>query len=205
MAKVPTIEARVANYVLDDLKRRHAPIDGLLKEVGLRRIDLADPEARLQYASVLSLIERAATLVGDHSFGLRLGASRDTRERGLLGFLILNSPTLMDALTNLQRYSRVAGESEDIEIERTGGQIDEPAPTLGVLERDHAAQAPGHCLDRAGEVVRVADSDRASSEQPQRRGEPGVAEGLDERERERQASRHARVRRQRVLVERDQR
>jgi len=123
VAKVPTIEARVANYVVDDLRRRRAPIDGLLKEVNLRRIDLADPEARLPYASVFGLIERAATLVGDHSFGLRLGASRDTRERGLLGFLILNSPTLMDAITNLKRYVRVAGESEDFEIEHSNAQV----------------------------------------------------------------------------------
>jgi AraC-like DNA-binding protein len=151
MAKVPTIEARVANYVVDDLRRRHTPIDGLLKEVSLRRTDLADPEARLPYASVLGLIERAAALVGDDSFGLRLGASRDTRERGLLGFLVLNSPTLMDALTNLKRYSRVAGESEDIEIERTGGQV-----ALRFRETDPALRGLRHNSDYiAATVVRA--------------------------------------------------
>ena len=128
MARVLTIEARVASYVVDDLRRRQAPIDALLKEAGLRKADLAVPEARLPYTSVLRLIESAATLVGDASFGLRLGASRDTRDRGVLGFLVLNSPTLMEAIANLQRYSKIVGEGEDFEIERSGGQI---APDSG--------------------------------------------------------------------------
>ena len=155
MAKVPTIEARVANYVADDLRRRRTPIDELLKDVGLRKADLANPEARLPFASVLRLIERAASLVGDDSFGLRLGSSRDTRERGLLGFLILNSPTLMEALSNLKRYAMVAGEGEDFEIERTHAQVvlrfraTDPAyawaPTQFGLRRRHCgACLPGH-------------------------------------------------------------
>ena len=36
MAKVLTTEARVANFVVDDLRRRRIPVDGLLKQVGLR-------------------------------------------------------------------------------------------------------------------------------------------------------------------------
>jgi len=106
MPKAPTTEARLARYVVDDLERRQLAVDGILGEVGLRRRDLAHLEARVPYASVFGLIERAARLTGDGSFGLRLGASRDTRERGLLGFLTLNSATLMDALANLRRQSR---------------------------------------------------------------------------------------------------
>ena len=75
MAKVLTTEARVANFVIDDLRRRRIPVDGLLKQVGLRRTDLANPEYRLPHVLVLRLIERAASLVGDASYGLRLGAS----------------------------------------------------------------------------------------------------------------------------------
>jgi hypothetical protein len=123
IAKVLTTQARVANFVIDDLRRRRLPIDGLLKQVGLRRADLANPEYRLPHVLVLRLIERAASLVGDASYGLRLGASRGTRDRRLLGFLLLNSPTLMDGMTNLQRYSRVVGEGENLEIERNGAHV----------------------------------------------------------------------------------
>jgi AraC-like DNA-binding protein len=151
MAKAATIEARVARYVIDDLQRRQLPVDGLLREVGLRRSDLSDSEARLPYASVIRLIEGAATLTGDNSFGLRLGASRDTRERGLLGFLVLNSATLMDALVNLQRYSKVAAESEEVEIERLGAHV-----ALRFRETDPSLRGLRHNSDYvAATVVRA--------------------------------------------------
>jgi AraC-like DNA-binding protein len=117
------IEARLACRVVEDLRQQGVRADDLLKEVGLRRSDVADPEARVPYAAVLSLIERAATLLGDPSLGLRLGASHEARDSGLLGFVVLNSPTLMDALRNLQRYFHVVGEGEDIEVERVGPHI----------------------------------------------------------------------------------
>lgn len=148
MAKVLTTEARVANFVIDDLRRR--PIDGLLKQVGLRRADRANPEYRLPHVLVLRLIERAASLVGDASYGLRLGASRDTPDRGLLGFLLLNSLTLMDGMTNLQRYSRVVGEGENLEIERNGAHV-----VLRFREADPALRGLRHNSDFvAASVVR---------------------------------------------------
>ena len=123
MAKAPKTDARMARFVVEDLRRRRLPVDGLLKEVGLTRSDLARPEGRLPYAPVIHLIERAASLVGDPSYGLRLGASRDPSERGLLGFLALNSPTLMDAMTNIQRYYKVVREGSEFEIERSGAEV----------------------------------------------------------------------------------
>ena len=123
MAKVPKTDARMARFVLEDLRRRRIPVDGLLKQVGLRKIDLANPEYRLPLASMLWLIEHAASLVGDPSYGLRLGASREPSERGLLGFLALNSPTLMDAMTNIQRYYKVVREGSEFEIERGGAEV----------------------------------------------------------------------------------
>ena len=76
MTKVHKIDARLACQVVEELRRRHEPIDDLLKEVGLRRSDVADPETRIPYAATLGLIERAATVLGDASLGLRLGAAR---------------------------------------------------------------------------------------------------------------------------------
>ena len=110
MAKVPKIDARMARFVVEDLRRRRIPVDGLLKQVGLTRTDLASPEGRLPYAPVIHLIERAATLAGDPSYGLHLAASLDPSDHGLLGFLAVNSPTLMDAMINLQRYYKVVRE-----------------------------------------------------------------------------------------------
>src|SRR5262245_28177507 len=123
MAKVPKIHARTAGYILDDLRRRALTADNLLKEVGLQKADLANPENRLPQTAVFLLMERAASLAGDASFGLRLGASVDPRDRGLLGFVALNSPTLIDAMVNIQRFYKVGREGHECEIERFGPQV----------------------------------------------------------------------------------
>jgi AraC-like DNA-binding protein len=124
LAKIPKIAARPVIFIVNELRRHGVAVDDLLKEVGLRRTSLADPEARVSYSGVLDLIERAATATRDASFGLRLGASRDQHDSGLIGFVLLNSPALMDALANLQRYFRVVGDGEDFEIERGGPHVE---------------------------------------------------------------------------------
>jgi len=123
MAKVPKIQARMACFVIEDLRRRRIPFDGLLKEVGLRRTDVDNPENRLPQAAVFRLIESAASLAGDPSYGLRLGAAQDARARGVLGFLALNSPTLIDAMINMERFYKVAREGGEFEIERKDGHV----------------------------------------------------------------------------------
>ena len=55
------IEARLACRVVEDLRQRGVLADDLLKEVGLRRADVADPEARIPYAAVVGPRKRAAT------------------------------------------------------------------------------------------------------------------------------------------------
>jgi hypothetical protein len=77
------IEARWATYIMDDLRRAGHRLDGPLKEVGLSRADVANPEARIVYASYMGLIEHAALLLAEPGYGLKLGASHDVRDNGL--------------------------------------------------------------------------------------------------------------------------
>jgi hypothetical protein len=63
--RVLMIEARWAIHVANDLRRAGQPIDCLLKEVGLKRTDLGEPENRIVYASYVRLIERAAIMLGE--------------------------------------------------------------------------------------------------------------------------------------------
>ena len=123
MASIPKIHARTAGYIVDDLRRRRLAVDKLLQEVGLEKADLSNPENRLPQTPVFHLMEQAASLAGDASYGLRLGASLDPRDRGVLGFIVLNSPTLLDAMNNIQRFYKVGREGHDCEIERFGPQV----------------------------------------------------------------------------------
>lgn len=148
MTKSHKIDARLATKVVDDLRKHGVNADSLIKEVGLRRTDVADPDARIPYVAVLGLIERAASTLGDASYGLRLGAAHEARDSGLLGFVVLNSPTLLDAIANLQRYFYVVGEGEDIEVERMGSHV-----TLRFRETDRALRGLRHNSDYIAAVI----------------------------------------------------
>lgn len=148
MGRVHKIAARPASFIVAELRRRGIDPGPLLKEVGLTRADLADAESRVPYAAVLGLAERAATATGDPGFGLRLGASIDPRDSGLLGFVLLNSPTLFEALGNLKRYFQVIGEGEEFEIERGG-----PTVTLRFRETDPALRGLRQNSDYLAAIV----------------------------------------------------
>ena len=148
MPKPHKIDARLATKVINDLRQHGINADSLLKEVDLRRVDVSDPDNRISYAAVVELIDRAATTLGDASYGLRLGASQEARDSGLLGFLMLNSPTLQDALSSAQRYFRVVGEGEDIEIARRG-----PHVTLRFRESDTALRGLRHNSEYIAAII----------------------------------------------------
>ncbi len=127
MAKVRMMDARMARFVVDS------------------------PDARIPYASGVGLIERAASLAGDASYGLRLGASRDLSERGVLGFLMLNSPTLLDAMINVQRFYKIAREDGELEVERIAAWM-----TVRFRESDPALRGLRHNADFiVGTLVRA--------------------------------------------------
>jgi AraC-like DNA-binding protein len=151
------IEARWAIRIADDLRRAGRAPGGVLKEVGLEPADLADPENRILYAAYVGLIERAAALIGDPGYGLKLGASHGVRDVGLLGFIALNSPTLGDALASIERYVKVANEGIDAVFEagRHGATLRfrETDPSLRGL-RHNSEQAAAQIARGARELTR---------------------------------------------------
>jgi AraC-like DNA-binding protein len=114
-----------------------------LREAGLARADLASPDARIPYAAFIALIEEAAVLLAEPAYGLKLGASHDVRDNGLLGFIALNSPTLRDALVNVQRYLGVTNEGTDAVLQSAG-----PVSALRFRDADPALRELRHNSNR---------------------------------------------------------
>ena len=141
--RVQMIEARWATYIADDLRRAGLALDRPLRQAGLARTDLASPDARIPYAAFIALIEEAALLLADPAYGLKLGASHDVRDNGLLGFIALNSPTLRDALVNVQRYLRVTNEGTDAVLLSAGR-----GSALRFRDADPALRGLRHNSDR---------------------------------------------------------
>ena len=120
MARVLKVDARWARLTVQLLKERRVPIDPVLKEVGLTRVQVSDPDERIPFHKHAALLEVAARLTGDRCFGIHLGVTVDPKQAGALGYVALSSMTLGDALSNFARYLHVLTEGSELEIERQG-------------------------------------------------------------------------------------
>ena len=117
MADARMIDARWAWLTVERLKEERTPIDPILKQAGLTRRQVSDPDARIPYNKHAALLTLAAEATGDGCFGLRLSTSIAPKQAGVLGYVLLNSVTLGDALVNLVRYYRVLTEGLEFDFD----------------------------------------------------------------------------------------
>lgn len=112
-----------ARQLADQLKRDGQPVRRLLAEAGIAPRNLNAENARLPFDRIATFFELAAEATGDDCLGLRFGQTRDTRDAGLIGYVGLSSPTVCDALHNLDRYQRLFSDAWEIDaglLEETG-------------------------------------------------------------------------------------
>jgi AraC-like DNA-binding protein len=103
MASVPTVFARSVRKIVRAVGPRKRA-RRLLKEVGLDSEAIEDATLRIPYSDMMRLTERAASATNDSAFGLHVGESTEQKEYGLVGYTVITSATLGDALRTLARY-----------------------------------------------------------------------------------------------------
>lgn len=103
----PKVDARWANLALDRIERTRIPIDPILKQVGLTRMQVSDPGNRISHTAYAKLLEVAAERLEDSYFGFSLAEGVDLHKAALLGYVVLNSATFGAILHNITRYYRV--------------------------------------------------------------------------------------------------
>ena len=113
----PKYDAVWARQLAAELKLRGHPAKRLLAQVGLDERSLKGDDARIPFAKYAAFFELAAEVTRDGCLGFHFGQKRDTRDAGLIGYVGLSSPTLMDAIKNLARYRRVFSDAVEIEID----------------------------------------------------------------------------------------
>ncbi len=116
MANVRMADARWANSAVERLKEERVPVDPILKKAGLTRRQVSNPDAQIPFHKHAALLTLAAEATGDDCFGLHLSTSIAPQQAGVLGYVLLNSATLGDALVNLVRYYRVLTEGPEFDF-----------------------------------------------------------------------------------------
>ncbi|MEP4769681.1 MAG: AraC family transcriptional regulator [Roseibium sp.] len=114
----PKVDAVWARLVETQLNSQDFDAAAALARAGISKNDIANEDSRIAIAKCDALFEAAADLTGDELFGLKMGQRVDPREIGLLAYLGLSSPTLLDAIHNLSHYVRVFTDNFVLRLEQ---------------------------------------------------------------------------------------
>jgi AraC-like DNA-binding protein len=112
-----------ARQLAEKLKVEGYPTRSILAEAGLDLRLLNTNGAMLPFERIATFFERASEVSGDDCLGFRFAQTRDVRDAGLLGYIGLSSPTVLAALRNLERYSRIFSDAIEFrsdDLEETG-------------------------------------------------------------------------------------
>src|SRR5690606_14191039 len=82
----------------------HVTIETLLDRAGITQEVLAERDSLLDFARWVEFAEVAAAETGDSALGAAFAEQLPWRDLGVLGYVILNSPTVGSALRNACRY-----------------------------------------------------------------------------------------------------
>jgi len=120
MAKAYTVQARSVAKIVNFASRYGVKADALYDSIKLDPAVLVDPDRRIPFAQLVALYENAAGLSGDPCFGLHLGESIDLTAFDLLGYVVLNSQTVGEALKRAERYHSIWTDGSRLALEING-------------------------------------------------------------------------------------
>lgn len=121
----PKHDAVWVRQLAAELRDQGHPAKRMLAALGIDHRGIEVDGARIPFALHAAFFEAAAQRTGDPCCGLRFGQTRDVRDAGLLGYVGLSSPTILDGLKNLARYRRVFSDASEIDVDRleTHGRV----------------------------------------------------------------------------------
>ncbi len=135
----PTMWARIAARLASWAEARGADRRALLAAARIGEDALVDLDGRIPLAAMYDLLEAASAALDDPLLGLRWIASLTLEDLDALGFLMITSPTLRDALERVSRYQRVFNDGERFELE-----VGEDAAHLAYVP--YGPERPAHHL-----------------------------------------------------------
>ncbi|HEV2913416.1 MAG TPA: AraC family transcriptional regulator [Pyrinomonadaceae bacterium] len=107
MPRVPTISVKAIGKIVDAAADAGVRPEELYSAVNLDPALLSDVENRIPYAQIVALYEAAARLTRDDAFGIHLSERTSAKVFDLLGYVLMNSATLGEALDRIVRYHSI--------------------------------------------------------------------------------------------------
>jgi AraC-like DNA-binding protein len=158
-ANVPTIQAKAVEKITRAAAHGGVAAHSLYEATGLNPDDLADPDHRIPFSTVVLLYEKAAQLTGDDAFGLHVGENVDPKAFDVLGYSVINSPTLGAGLDRMVRYNSLwtNGSTFAVEISDPNTRITYTYQGDSIGEHRHDAEMTFAAIVTLGRTVTDAD------------------------------------------------
>src|SRR5215471_10316804 len=119
----PTVLTRVPLMIIDQAQHLGLDRATLMKKAELTSQELKDPDGRIPSIKIWWLWQELIRQVPDPALGIKMGDTRQSPARfGLVGYTLLFSRSLGEALSRLSRYSRIIAETIQLSIESSGGR-----------------------------------------------------------------------------------
>lgn len=109
-----TTSSSWAKAIVQTLEQEGLRGPDLFADLGLDYSLLADPDARIPQDQMTRLWQRAVSLSGNPAIGLGMARVIRPAHFNVVGFSLLSSSSLKDAVARLVRYQRIIGESSDM-------------------------------------------------------------------------------------------
>ena len=117
------ILARFVSTLLDRATSLGLDRDELMEGAGLTPGCLDEPDARIPIVRDHDLWQAIVERVDDPSVGVQLGAQFRIREAGLVGYAMLHSHNLGDAILRLIRYGRILVDTAVFSLTTAGDEV----------------------------------------------------------------------------------
>jgi hypothetical protein len=104
-----TIQPNILRYLARVAQGRGVDLRPALEQVGLDEEVMRSADLRVSYRQGSAVIRRALELTGDEHLGMSVGAAQHLTAWGLLGFAVMASETLADAIEIGVRFQNLSG------------------------------------------------------------------------------------------------
>ncbi|MCG8316893.1 MAG: AraC family transcriptional regulator [Pseudomonadales bacterium] len=105
-----SLSASYLHSIVPKLKKRYdIDMDALVARVGIEASQLNDPEYLIPFFRVGAFFLELLRETGDPALGLEIGCAVEARSYHVLGYAIVSSSTIAEAIDRLIRYEQLAG------------------------------------------------------------------------------------------------
>lgn len=123
LASQPSVLTAIVSNLQPYFAKQGLDFSRLARASGISVEGLCDPDQYVSLTAFAKMLETAAERVADPCFGLHCAEAYPIGPVSVLGHIIMNAPTTLDALTAMQRYMRLIVWPASTSCKEDGGLI----------------------------------------------------------------------------------